>query len=92
MTETRDTFLSSIAAPGCFDPGWWEGSVDEEGVAYFDLAEDVGGEEGDGCGGAAVSVTVGSAVVAAPFVEVAADVFVADQVAEVSEDITHSYA
>jgi hypothetical protein len=56
--------------------------VDEEGVADFDLAEDVGGEEGDGCRGAAISMPVGASAAAA-FVEVAADVFVADQASEV---------
>ena len=57
--------------------------MDEEGVADFHLAQHVGGEERHGCGRAAVSVTVGAAV-AASLVEVAADVFVADQVAEYS--------
>jgi hypothetical protein len=33
--------------------------VDEEGVAELDLAEDVGGEDGNGCRWAAISIPVG---------------------------------
>jgi hypothetical protein len=48
MTETRNAFLSSPSPTGCLDPGGWERAVDQEGVADFDLAEDVGGEERHG--------------------------------------------
>jgi hypothetical protein len=58
--------------------------VDEESVADLDLAKDVRGEEGNGCRRAAVSIPVRArAAMADAFVEVAADVFVADEAAEV---------
>ena len=78
---------SVSAFPLTANPRERQGTVDEEGIADFHLAEDVRWQERDYRRWAAVSVSVsvavGAAGVGAAFIEVAPDVFIADQAAEV---------